>query len=103
MIKKLFNTLFDNLLIFQLNLYERMMYMGKVTTENGVKIEVQNLAVTYATTIMWNVKTFDRTPKRLKSDVALILYVSGCEDLITDEKYVEEAERRIAEAEASME
>ena len=103
MYKKILDTLFESLLILLTNLYERMMYMGNVTTENGTKIEVQNLAVTYATTIMWNVKTFDRTPRRLKSDVALILYINSCEDLITDEKYVEEAERRIAEAEANME
>ena len=102
MIKKLFNTLFDNLLILQFNLYERMMYMGNVTTENGTKIEVQNLAVTYANVIMWGIKSFDKAPKRLKSDIALILYVNGCEDLITDETYLEEAKERVEEAEANM-
>ena len=40
--------------------------------------------------------------KRLKSDVALILYVNGCEDLITDKTYVEEAKERVEEAEANM-
>ena len=102
MIKKLFNTLFDNLLILQFNLYERMMYMGNVTTENGTKIEVQNLAVTYANVIMWGIKSFNKAPKRLKSDIALILYVNGCEDLITDKTYVEEAKERVEEAEANM-
>lgn len=102
MIKKILNYLFESLFILLTILYERMMYMGKITTENGATITVSNISVTYANAIMWNVATFDRAHKRLKSDIALILYINGCEDLITDETYIEEAKQRVAEAEANM-
>ena len=103
MYKKILDTLFESLLISLTNLYERMMYMGNVTTENGTKITVQNLAVVFANGIMWEIATFDSVHKRLKSDVALILYVNGCEDLITDKTYIEEVKQRITKAEASVE
>ena len=61
-----------------------------------------SLDSTYANVIMWGIKSFDKAPKRLKSDIALILYVNGCEDLITDKTYVEEAKERVEEAEANM-
>ena len=52
---------------------------------------------------MWDITTFDNTPKALKSDVALVLYINGCEKLITDETYIEEAKERVADAENTVE
>ena len=99
---KILNFLIEKLLILQNFLYERMMYMGKVETENGAKIDVSNIAIVYTNAIMLEFKTFAKSPKALKSDIALVLYISGCEDLITDEVYLEEAKERITEAEANM-
>ena len=102
MIRKLFNHFFENLLIIQFILYERMMNMSEVKTPNGAIMEISSLAINYANVIMWGMKPFSKAPKRLKSDIALILYVNGCEDLITDETYIEEAKERVAEAETNM-
>ena len=103
MIRKLFNHFFENLLIIQFILYERMMNMSEVKTPNGAIMEISSLAINYANVIMWGMKPFNKAPKRLKSDIAVVLYISGCEDLITDETYIEEAKERVADAENTVE
>ena len=77
--------------------------MGSVTTSNGVKVEVANLAITYAMTIEYGVKTFDRCPAKLKTDTAVILIISGLEDLVTIEKYKLAALEKIKKAEEALE
>lgn len=95
MYKKILDTIFGGLLISLTNLYERMMCMGSITTQNGTKITVQNLAVIFANGIMWEIATFNDVHRILKSDVALILYVNGFKDLILEQSYLEEAKKRI--------
>ena len=77
--------------------------MGSVTTNNGVKVEVANLAITYAMVIEYGVKTFDRCPTKLKTDTAVILIISGLEDLVTVEKYKLAALEKIKKAEETLE
>lgn len=45
------------------------------------------LAVNWATLIQDGYKTFDEVPRKLKPQVAEVLIVLGCEDLITDDQY----------------
>ena len=98
---KVANFLMD-ISIILLKLSERMMFMGSVTTENGVKIEVSNLSVVYANCIMWGAKSFTTCPARLKLDTAIILIINGYPELVTNETYLAQAQEKIAEAEANM-
>ena len=98
---KVANFLMD-ISIILLNFSERMMFMGSVTTENGVKIEVSNLSVVYANCIMWGAKSFTTCPARLKLDTAIILIINGYPELVTNEEYLAQAQEKIAEAEANM-
>lgn len=63
---------------------------------NGV--EVKSMSVIYAQLILEGRYTFERVVKYFKSDTAVVLVVLGAEDLITDTAYVEEAKKRISEA-----
>ena len=94
---KVANFLMD-ISIILLKLSERMMFMGGVTTENGVKIEVSNLSVVYANCIMWGAKSFTTCPARLKLDTAIILIINGYPELVTNEEYLAQAQEKIAEA-----
>ena len=63
---------------------------------NGV--EVKATSIIYAQLILEGKYTFNKVVKYFKSDTALVLVVLGAEDLITDSAYLQEAKKRIAEA-----
>ena len=63
---------------------------------NGV--EVKSMSVIYAQLILEGRYTFERVVKYFKSDTAVVLVSLGAEDLITDQKYLEEAKQRIEQA-----
>ena len=63
---------------------------------NGV--EVKATSIIYAQLIIEGVYTFERVVKYFKSDTAVVLVTLGAEDLVTDKAYLEEAKKRIAEA-----
>ena len=65
--------------------------------------EVSAIAVNYAYLVEEGFYTFNKVNKKKKSDCALVLVLWGDEDLVTDEKYLEEAKKRIAEHEAQQE
>ncbi len=62
--------------------------------------EVSAMSVNYAFLIEDGCYTFNKVKKSRKSDVALVLVLWGDEDLVTDETYLAEAKKRIAEHEA---
>lgn len=61
-------------------------------------VEVKSTSILYAQAILEGVMTFKRVAKYFKSDTAVVLVVLGAEDLVTDKAYLEEAKKRIAEA-----
>lgn len=63
---------------------------------------VAAMSVNYAYLIEDGLYTFNKVKKSRKSDVALILCVWGDEELVTDEKYLAEAKKRMAEHEAQQ-
>lgn len=63
---------------------------------NGV--EVKSMSVIYAQLILEGKYTFNKVVKYFKSDTAVVLVVLGAEDLVTDPAYLEEAKKRIADA-----
>lgn len=63
---------------------------------NGV--EVKSMSVIYAQLILEGRYTFERVVKYFKSDTAVVLISLGAEDLITDPTYLEEAKKRIEQA-----
>ena len=72
-----FAKILMNMSIILLQISERMMNMGNVTTENGTVIEISNLAVIYSNCIMWGLKSFTTCPTKLKLDTAIILIING--------------------------
>ena len=67
-------------------------------SENIKGFEVSAIAVNYAYTIESGWYTFSQVPKRKKSDTALVLVLWGDEDLVTDTVYLEEAKKKIEQA-----
>ena len=61
-------------------------------------VEIKSMAVIYSSLIVDGLYTFKRVKKYWKSDVAVVLVSLGAEDKITDSSYLEEAKKRIAEA-----
>lgn len=67
-------------------------------SENIKGFEVSAIAVNYAYTIEAGWYTFSQVPKRKKSDTALVLVLWGDEDLVTDSTYLQEAKKKIEQA-----
>lgn len=83
------------LLIYIINLIKRGYDIMSETLKN---VKVSNLSITFAQLIESNMITFDDVKSRFKSDVAVVLIVDGYEDKITDEKYLNEAKKRLEDA-----
>ena len=61
-------------------------------------VSVKSMSVIYAYLILDGTCTFKEVVKYFKSDTAVVLVSLGAEDKITDPTYLEEAKKRIADA-----
>ena len=65
--------------------------------------EVKSTSIIYAELILEGYCTFNNVARYFKADTALVLVLMGAEELVTDEKYLQQAKDKIAKHDSENE